>query len=90
MVRLQQQRQFETSSWRFCYIHLAVPTSHHATFVPLFHVKGITWSRVWQCEEVKERFIHGFSNNLTFYDGIRKLVVGYKRCVTLQEDGVEK
>jgi hypothetical protein len=33
----------------------AVPTSHHATFIPLFHVKGITWSRVWQFEEVKKK-----------------------------------
>ena len=41
MVRSQEQRQFETSSWRFCHIHLAVPTSHHATFIPLFHVKAL-------------------------------------------------
>ena len=91
MVRSQQQRQFETSSWRFCHIHLAVPTSHHAINIPLFHVKALRGRGFGSVKKWKERCIHGFSNSLTFFpDGIRKLVVGYKRCVTLQEDCVEK
>jgi hypothetical protein len=59
MVLSQHQRQLETSSLRFCYIHLTVPITHLANFIPLFHVKGITWSRVWECEEVKET-VHAF------------------------------
>jgi len=91
MVRSQEQKQFETSSWRFCHIHLAVPTSQHATYIPLFHEKAIRDRGFGSVKKWKERCNHGLSNNLNFFsDGIRKLVVGYKRCVTLQEDCVEK
>jgi len=34
-------RQFETSSWRFCHMHLAVRTSHHATFIFFFPLPRI-------------------------------------------------
>ena len=39
MVRPQRSRRFETSCWWFCRIHLTVPSSHHATFKPLVHLK---------------------------------------------------
>jgi hypothetical protein len=40
MPWLQQYQQFETSSFRLCHIHLAVPNLHHATFMPLDHLQG--------------------------------------------------
>lgn len=39
MSRLQQCKRFEISSLRLCHIHLAVPTLHHATFMPLDHLQ---------------------------------------------------
>jgi hypothetical protein len=37
---LHQRRQLETSSLRFCHMHLTVLISHHATFLSSVHLKG--------------------------------------------------
>lgn len=56
MQQPQQDRQIETSSSRFCHIHLTASTSHRVTFMPLIHyvVTGL----------VAKRCVHGFGNKL--------------------------
>jgi len=71
--------QFGPHTMRLSFFFFPLPRIGH-------YVGGFGSVKKW-----KKRCIHGFSNKFTFFcDRIRKLVVGYKRCVTLQEDCFEK
>jgi hypothetical protein len=65
MSQTQQLTQFDTSSLTFCHIHLTVPTSKHATFIPLVHLQGhymVTSLAVIM--KWKTWCIHGLRDNL--------------------------
>ena len=65
MQQPQQDRQFETSSSRFCHIQLTVPSSHHATFMPAVHLKKhYAVAGLAVVKKCKKRCVHGFGSNL--------------------------
>jgi hypothetical protein len=65
MLRLQQDRQIETSRSRFCHIHLTAPTSHRAIFLPAVLLKRYYAVVGWAVMKCKKRCVQGFGSNLS-------------------------
>jgi len=66
MQQPQQDRQIETSSSRFCHIHLTVLSSHRVTFMSAVHLKRhYAVAGLAVMKKCKKRCIHGFGSNLT-------------------------